>query len=82
MRAFYARTLTYHSRIGFRTSSRQIQPRSDGRSPTEHYDRRTAAHAQVDAPRTDRVTILVGHQSGYLVHMREVVSDPRREEFR
>src|SRR6266550_374791 len=42
----------------------------------------TLQHAQISAPRTDRVTILVGHHAGQLMHMSEVVNGPCRQKLR
>lgn len=39
-------------------------------------------HAQVGAPRSDRLAILVGHHAGQLMQMSEVVSCPCRKKFR
>ena len=38
--------------------------------------------AQVGAPRTDRIAILVGHDAGELMEMGEVVNGPGREKLR
>ena len=39
-------------------------------------------HAEVDAPGAYGVAVLVGHDTGYLVQMREVVGGPGGEELR
>ena len=36
----------------------------------------TLQHAQIDAPRTDCITILVGHHAGELMQMSEVMNGP------
>ena len=42
----------------------------------------TLQHAQIDTPRTNCITIPVGHQAGQLMHMSEVVNDPCGQKFR
>jgi hypothetical protein len=41
----------------------------------------TLKHAEVSAPRTYRVTILMRHHARQLMQMREVVNHPRRQKF-
>jgi len=38
--------------------------------------------AKVSAPWTDRVSVLVGHHTGYLVDMTKVVNNPCRQKLR
>ena len=42
----------------------------------------TLQHAQIGAPRTDCVAILVGHHAGQLMHMSKIVNGPGRQKLR
>jgi hypothetical protein len=42
----------------------------------------TLQHAPVRAPRTDYVTILMGHRAGKLTQMSKVVNGPCRQKLR
>lgn len=41
----------------------------------------TPQHAKIRAPRTDCISILMGHHAGQLMHMSEVVHGPCRKKF-
>ena len=41
----------------------------------------TPQHAKIRAPRTDCISILVGHHAGQLMHMSEIVYGPCRKKF-
>ncbi len=72
--------LLYDHLLGFRLAVNVLLATTNRRLRSAMT--RTLQHAQIGAPRTDGVTILVGHHARELMQMGEVVNCPGRQKLR